>query len=322
MNYPKTNIDLSVENKIFDKLNILIGNKTFSNYLHINKEEHFFNNILSGIKNYLDRESYLHVCFFIRKYRLVLDELGNNNFDSAENHLTEINSLISDEPNIANLIVLTVANHVLAYKAYKYGNNNEVFSYLIKSLEIDCLLEEKGLALMHFHKIQTFHYISRAYLHQNSSSGITISLELLKYLSAATGNFRLGEFILLQEKNNLSPGLCRKLFLQIFNHLILYFVKNNDDNNAYFLEILRRNLSKIQQKESYLTLIEEWLILNLNKNPENNGINAVTRFLKLYRDKLVSSTVFIVKKTRTIYPSQMEVNRKIRTHTRSYKISI
>lgn len=320
----KTNINHFTEDKIFDKLNSLIENKNFLKNTLLIKEQYFFNNFIGEIKTCLDRESCLYVCFLIKKCNLALGELRQNNFSSAENYFAEIEAINSDEQTVSSLIVKTMTSNALAYKAYKYGNKNEVFKLLINSLEIDCRLEEKGLLLMHFHKIQTLHNIARTYLNQNLSAGINISLELMKYLSGNTENFRLGKFILLQEKNELSPKLRKELFLQIFNDLVFYFVRNDNENDIYFLEIYRRNLSTIKQKENYLNLIEEWLniVLDLNKNSGTNSINAVTRFLKLYSDKLSCLSVFLVKKLLSIYPSEIEQTKKIRLNMRNYGFSI
>ncbi|MEO8822552.1 MAG: hypothetical protein ABI366_03180 [Ginsengibacter sp.] len=324
MIYSKPNIDHCNEDKIFDKLNSLIENKNFLKNTLLHKEQYFFNNFIGEIKTCLDRESCLYVCFLIKKCNLALDELRQNNFSSAENYFAEIESLNSDEQTVSSLIVRTMTRNVLAYKAYKYGNINEVFELLINSLEIDCHLEEKGLSLMHFHKIQTLHNIARTYLNQDLSAGINISLELMKYLSGNTGDFRLGEFMLLQEKNELSPKLRKDLFLQIFNDLIFYFVKHEDSNDIYFLEIYRKTLSTIKQKENYHNLIEEWLniVLDLNKNSGTNSITSVTRFLKLYSDKLSCLSVFLIKKLLSIYPPEIEQTKKIRSNMRSYGFSI
>ncbi len=324
MNNLATDIDTYFKDEIFNKLNIIIENKSFLKNTLLKNEDYFFNNFLPDIKNSLDRQSVLYVCFLIKKYNLALEELRKNNFSSAENYFSEIKSIISDEQSNSNLIVTTIANNVLAYKAYKFGDREEVFNLLINSLEIDCILEEKGFAFMHFHKIQTLHNIARTYLRENLTSGVNISLELMKYLSSKTGDFRLGKFIFLQEKNNLSPELCRELFLQVFNDLIFHFVKNDDNKELYFLEIYQRNLNTVQQKENYLHLIEEWLniVLDLNKDSGTNSISAVTKFLKLYSDKLACLSVFLIKKLLSIYPFETEQTKKIRSDMKNYGFSI
>ena len=324
MNYPASDIDTYSEEEIFNKLNNIIENKSFLKNTLIKKEDYFFNNFLPEIRSSFDRESVLYVCFLIKKYNLALEELRKNNFSAADHYFSEIESIISDDQSVPNLIVTTMANNVLAYKAYKLGDREEVINLLINSLEIDCVLEEKGFAFMHFHKIQTLHNIARTYLRENLNSGANICLELMKYLSTKTGDFRLGKFIFFQEKNELSPELCKELFLQVFNDLVFHFVNNDDSNDIYFLEIYRRNLSSIKQKENYLNLIEEWLniVLDLNKNSGTNSISAVTNFLKLYSDKLACLSVFLIKKIVSIYPSEIEQIKKMRSDMRSYGISI
>ena len=319
-----TDSDTHFEDGIFNRLNIIIEKKAgFKNNL-LNKEDYFFNNFLPDMKNCLDRETLLYVCFLVKKYNGVLDELRNNNFEFAEIYLSEIDSIFSYEPTVPNLIIKTVANNVMAYKAYKYGRNEDVLNLLINSLEIDCMLEEEGFAFMHFHKIQTLHNIARNHLKQNLKSGVNLSLELMKYLSTRQGDFRLGKFVLLQEKNELSADLCRKLFLQIFNDLIFHFVKFDDSNDTYFLEIYRRNLSAIRQKEKYLNFIEEWLniVVQLDKNARVNNLSSITKFLKHYSDRLACLSVFLIKKLLSIYPSEMEASKRLRSNLKNYGFSI
>lgn len=323
MKYNKTDIELCIDDKIFDKLNSVIEKKSFLKNTLLKKEDYFFNNLLPEIKNFLDKESVIYACYLIDKYNLALDELRKNNFSSADDYFSEIESAISCEQTVPNLIVKTVANNVLAYKAYKFGDREKSFNLLINSLEIDCVLEEKGLCLMHFHKIQTLHNIARTYLRQNLSPGVNISLELMKYLSTNTGDFRLGKFIFLQEKNDLSPELSRKLFLQIFNDLIFHFVKHDDSNDLYFLEIYRRNLSTMKHKDNYLNLIEDWIniVLELHKDSGPNNITEITKFIKLYSDKLACLSILLIKKLGSIYPSKITPIKKIKSRMRSYGIS-
>jgi hypothetical protein len=247
-----------------------------------------------------------------------------NNFSSADNYLSQIETVISKDRHIPNLIISTMANNVLAYKAYKYGNREKVFSLLLDSLEIDCILEEKGFGLLHFHKIQTLHNIARTYLKQNLSSGVHLSLELMKYLSAKTVDFRLGKFIFLHEKNAFSPQLCRGLFLQILDDLILHFIKHSDDDDIYYLGIFRRNLDTICQKENYICFVEKWLdiVLDLNSNSGTGSINAVTKFLNSHNDKIASLNIFLIKKLLLIYPFENEQIEEIRSTMSSYGFCI
>ncbi len=311
MNVYTSDIDTCIEDEIFNEINSIIKKGTFLQNKLIKKEDYFFNNFLTEMKSFLDRDSFLYVCFVIKKYNLALDELRRNNFSSAENYFSDIEAVISGDHSIPNLIITTMANNVLAYKAYKYGNPEEVFSLLLNSLEIDCILEKKGFSLLHFHKIQTLHNIARAYLKQNLSSGVHLSLELMKYLSAKEGNFRLGKFIFLQEKNTQSQRLRRELILQIVNDLIFHFIKH-DENDIYYLEIFRRNLATLEQKENYISFVEEWLeiVLDLNKNPGTGSINAATKFLNFDSDKLACLTIFLVKKLLLIYPIENEQVKK------------
>ena len=319
-----SDIDTHLEDQIFNRLNTIIEKKAFFKNNFLNKEDYFFNNFLPDMKNFFDRESLLYVCFLIKKYNGVLDELRNNNFELAEIFLSEINAMFSYEPTIPNLVIKTVANNVMAYRAYKYGKNEDVLNLLINSLEIDCTLEEEGFACMHFHKIQTLHNIARNHLKQNLKSGVNLSLELMKYLSTRQGDFRLGKFVLTQEKNELSAELCRKLFLQVFNDLIFHFVKFEDSNDMYFLEIYRRNLSTLRHKENYLNFIEEWLniVVHLDKNPAASNLSSITKFLKLYSDRLSCLSVFLIKKLLSLYPSEMEGIKRLRSNLKNYGFSI
>ena len=115
-----TDSDTLFEDQIFKRLNSIIEKKAgFKNNL-LNKEDYFFNNFLPDMKNCLDRETLLYICFLVKKYNVVLDELRNNNFELAEIYLSEIDAIFSYEPTVPNLIIKTVANNVMAYKAYKY----------------------------------------------------------------------------------------------------------------------------------------------------------------------------------------------------------
>jgi hypothetical protein len=321
--YKKSDIELLAEDKRLDKLNSVIEKKNFLKNTLLKTEDYFFNNFLPEIKTYLDKESLVYVCFLIKKYNLALDELRRNNFSSADSYFCEIELASSFELTVPNLIVKTVANNVLAYKAYKLGDREKASDLLINSLEIDCILEEEGLGIMHFHKIQTLHNIARTYLKQNLSAGVNISIELMKYLSTKSGNFRLGKFIFLQEKNDLSPELSRKLFLQIFNDLVFHFVKHDDNNDLYFLEIYRRNLNTMKYKEDYLNLIEEWLdiVLDLNRDSGPQTIKKTTKFLNRYSDKLACLSIFLIKKLHFIYPSKITSVKKIKFNMKSYGIS-
>ncbi|MEO8821832.1 MAG: hypothetical protein ABI267_08780 [Ginsengibacter sp.] len=324
MNDYTSNINASIEDEIFHEINAIIKNGTFLENNLVKKEDYFFNNFLTELKSFLDQDSFIYVCLAIKKYNHVLDELRLNNFSSADSYLCDMGKIVSDDYHIPNLIITTMANNVLAYKAYKYGDREEAFKLLLNSLEIDSLLEKQGFSLLHFHKIQTLHNIARTYLKQNLTSGIHLSLELMKYLSAKSGDFRLGKFIFPQKKNALSPKLCRELFLQILNDLIFHFINHHDENDIYYLEIFRKNLDTIEQKENYILFIEEWLetVLDLNKNTGTDSINSVILFLNCYGDKLACLSIFLIKKLLLIHSFKKEQIQKMRSDMSIYGFSI
>ena len=163
-----------------------------------------------------------------------------------------------------HLLVESFEYPAKSYLYYKLTDYTTAESMLKKAIEIDDSLEDKGYDIMHFHKIQQLHNISRiSYARKEVGEWENIMLKLLKYLTLGETPINFGNWNI--ESINKCPSESRSgMLFQVFSEVLvfnLYLVSNNQQDINYSIRNVYSGID-FDPKTRDEKAIKEWLNLN------------------------------------------------------------
>lgn len=154
------------------KHSAIIGESVFGSISHnlIKENPNADSMVINAIS-----DKYFQGLLLIRKYRL---KEAYQLFEQADTELN-LKQLLPQSINFINSFALPAK----AYLCYKINEFQFAKSYLIETIKVDEGLENDGFSILHYHRIQQLHNLSRmSFKKSENQEALEIAKEIIDYL--------------------------------------------------------------------------------------------------------------------------------------------
>jgi tetratricopeptide (TPR) repeat protein len=253
--------DIEIEVSTLDQWLHNIGNFNHPNHSEIIGEGHFSSLSRKLIKENAGDESakvneittlYYEGLLLARKFKI---KESHRLFEDAEK-LLESSTL----SNLSNSYINTIAFPAKAYLCYKIEEFQLAKSFLYEAIKVDEYLENKGFNVLHYHRVQQLHNLSRMSFKKNENDeALNTVKEVIDYLTIGISPKTIGNWD-FKELSNQSSELRSAMLYQVISETLANILRIYQSEPEMIKSTIKTTFVNLENFES-VTSDEKVLIL-------------------------------------------------------------